>query len=82
MKVRLDLEKCVGHGRCYVLAPEVFGEDDLPIPNVRYEIELPDGRVKRGTLDGDGTARVDGIPTGGTCQVRFPTLDEEAWTPR
>ncbi len=28
MKVRVDLTKCVGHGRCYVLAPDVFGEDD------------------------------------------------------
>ena len=28
MKLRVDLEKCVGHGRCYVLAPDVFGEDE------------------------------------------------------
>jgi len=28
VKVRVDLEKCVGHGRCYELAPDVFGEDD------------------------------------------------------
>ena len=28
MKVRVDLERCVGHGRCYVLAPDVFSEDD------------------------------------------------------
>jgi ferredoxin len=28
MKVRVDPERCVGHGRCYVLAPDVFGEDD------------------------------------------------------
>jgi len=28
VKVRVDLEKCVGHGRCYVLAPDVFEEDD------------------------------------------------------
>ena len=28
MKARVDREKCVGHGRCYVLAPDVFGEDD------------------------------------------------------
>lgn len=26
--VRVDLAKCVGHGRCYELAPEVFGEDE------------------------------------------------------
>jgi ferredoxin len=28
VKVRVDLGRCVGHGRCYELAPEVFGEDD------------------------------------------------------
>ena len=28
MKVRVDLDTCVGHGRCYVLAPEVFGPDE------------------------------------------------------
>lgn len=24
----MDSSKCVGHGRCYVLAPDVFGEDE------------------------------------------------------
>ena len=28
VKVRVDAELCVGHGRCYVLAPEVFTTDD------------------------------------------------------
>jgi ferredoxin len=28
MKVRVDSELCVGHGRCYVLAPEVFEADE------------------------------------------------------
>jgi len=28
MRVRVDLERCVGHGRCYMLAPDVFDEDD------------------------------------------------------
>lgn len=28
MKVRVDSEVCTGHGRCYVLAPDVFGADD------------------------------------------------------
>jgi ferredoxin len=26
--VRVDLDLCVGHGRCYALAPDVFGADD------------------------------------------------------
>ena len=28
MRVRVDLERCTGHGRCYELAPRVFGEDE------------------------------------------------------
>lgn len=28
MKVRVDDDACVGHGRCYVLAPDVFDEDE------------------------------------------------------
>jgi len=28
MKVRVDLSKCVGHGRCYELAPDLFAEDE------------------------------------------------------
>ncbi len=27
-RVRVDAEKCVGHGRCYVLAPDAFDEDE------------------------------------------------------
>lgn len=26
--VKVDLAKCVGHGRCYEIAPDVFGEDE------------------------------------------------------
>ena len=28
MRLRVDRGLCVGHGRCYELAPELFGEDD------------------------------------------------------
>jgi len=28
MRLRLDDTLCCGHGRCYALAPELFGEDD------------------------------------------------------
>ena len=28
MKVRVDSEICVGHGRCYEIAPEVFSDDE------------------------------------------------------
>ena len=28
MRVRVAAERCVGHGRCYALAPEVYGDDE------------------------------------------------------
>ena len=27
-KIQFDRERCQGHGRCYALAPEVYGADD------------------------------------------------------
>jgi ferredoxin len=28
VKVKIDSERCQGHGRCYDLAPALFGEDE------------------------------------------------------
>jgi ferredoxin len=28
VRVAVDLEICRGHGRCYVICPEFYGEDD------------------------------------------------------
>ena len=28
MKIRIDTARCTGHGRCYTLAPAVYGPDD------------------------------------------------------
>ncbi len=39
-RVTVDLAKCVGHGRCYELAPDVFGEDERGHCRVLVE-ELP-----------------------------------------
>ena len=40
MKVRIDHERCQGHGRCYDLAPGLFGDDDEG-----YGMVLGDGTV-------------------------------------
>lgn len=56
----------------------LIGEDDLPIPHERYRVELPDGSIREGSLDGEGRARIDGIEAG-VCLVTFPALDQEAW---
>lgn len=57
---------------------ELVDEDDNPVPSERYEIELPDGSITRGTLDQKGFARVEGIDPG-NCKVTFPELDQECW---
>ncbi len=57
---------------------ELVDEEDEPVPGEKYEITLPDGSVAKGTLDGDGFARIDGIDPG-TCQITFPSLDKDAW---
>lgn len=59
---------------------QLLGEDDKPIANQKYEIELPDGTKKEGTLDKNGKARVAGIEKG-ECQVSFVDIDREAWEP-
>jgi len=49
MKVRIDLETCCGHGRCYALCPEVFAEDEEGYP-VLTDTTIPPGleaRVRR-----------------------------------
>jgi ferredoxin len=28
MKISIDAERCTGHGRCYIEAPELFTDDD------------------------------------------------------
>jgi ferredoxin len=43
VKVLLDSGRCQGHGRCYDLAPEVFGEDDEGYARVHGDgVVLPD----------------------------------------
>jgi ferredoxin len=37
MKIRVDLGLCVGHGRCYMMAPDIFDEDDRGHCRLRLE---------------------------------------------
>jgi hypothetical protein len=60
---------------------ELLGEDDSPIPEEEYEVTLTDGHLIRGFLDESGWARIDGIENPGECQISFPRLDRDAWSP-
>ena len=46
MRAQIDPGRCQGHGRCYDLAPGVFGEDEDGSGTV-----LGDGRVPAGLHD-------------------------------
>ncbi len=43
MKVQINSDKCQGHGRCYDLAPGLFGDDEQG-----YGMVLGDGSVPAG----------------------------------
>jgi ferredoxin len=47
VKVQIDSERCQGHGRCYDIAPALFGEDDEGYGRV-----LGDGLVPAGEEQG------------------------------
>ena len=43
MHIRLDADRCQGHGRCYVLAPDLFDADDYGHCVLLVD-EIPAGR--------------------------------------
>ena len=50
MRVRIDADKCQGHGRCYSLAPELFDADDLGNATERGDGTVPAGLEDRAEL--------------------------------
>lgn len=57
---------------------ELLDETQRPVAGEPFEITTPDGKIKTGATDTQGRAHVGNIPEG-TCQIRFPRLDAEAW---
>jgi ferredoxin len=66
MKVRINSELCQGHGRCYDLVPDLFGDDDEGFGQV-----LGDGNV---TPDQEREARL----AVANCPERAIDLIEES----
>jgi ferredoxin len=56
MKVRVIVEKCQGHGRCYALAPELFESDDIG-----NAVVVGDGSVAPGQ-EADARLAADNCP--------------------
>ncbi|MGO8873030.1 MAG: ferredoxin [Acidimicrobiales bacterium] len=50
MQVRIDVDRCTGHGRCYTLAPSVFGCDDSGFGEVLDAGELDPDLVRQAEL--------------------------------
>ena len=53
---------------------ELANRKKKPVPGAAWELELPDGRIVKGSLDKNGKTRVEGIDPG-TCKITFPSLD-------
>ncbi len=50
MKIVLDSDRCQGHGRCYSIAPELFGYDDDGQAVLLVTDDLTDDQVTRAQL--------------------------------
>jgi ferredoxin len=46
MKVRINSDVCQGHGRCYDLAPDLFGDDDEGFGQVLGDGVIPPERER------------------------------------
>ncbi len=50
MKVHINSGRCQGHGRCYDLAPDLFGDDDEGYGTVLGEGVVPPGKKREARL--------------------------------
>jgi ferredoxin len=50
VKVSVDKELCVGHGRCYDVAPELFEDDEEGYAVVRGDGSVPPGQADAARL--------------------------------
>jgi len=50
VKVQIDTGRCQGHGRCYELAPDLFGEDEEGYGTVLGDGAVPPEKEKQARL--------------------------------
>ncbi len=50
MKVQIDSALCQGHGRCYDLAPDLFGDDDEGFGTVLRDGTVPPDKEQEARL--------------------------------
>ncbi len=50
MKLQIDPDRCQGHGRCYDLSPDLFGDDDEGFGQVLGDGTVPPGNERDARL--------------------------------
>jgi ferredoxin len=50
VRLRIDPERCQGHGRCYDLAPDLVGDDDEGFGQVRGDGIVPPDKDRQARL--------------------------------
>jgi ferredoxin len=50
VKVQISSERCQGHGRCYDLVPDLFGEDDEGYSRLLGDGTVPPGKEREARL--------------------------------
>jgi ferredoxin len=50
VKVHVNSERCQGHGRCYDLGPDLFGEDGEGYSRVLGDGAVPPGKEREARL--------------------------------
>jgi hypothetical protein len=53
-------------------------ENEKPMSGIRYKLSITDGTMREGTLDSNGSVRINGIDPG-TCELTFPDVDAREW---
>ena len=56
MKVRIDLDLCMGDGNCHKVCPEVFGYDDDKLQGVVLQETVPAGLEEKVRQAAEGCA--------------------------
>ncbi|MFM7070079.1 MAG: ferredoxin [Actinomycetes bacterium] len=53
MNIHFDRDKCQGHNRCYMLAPDLFDVDDEGYAVLTCTTEVPDSLERQARLAAD-----------------------------
>ena len=52
---------------------KLLDQEDQPVKNASYKLKMPDGEIKEGKLDGNGSAKIENVPPG-KVQVNFKEI--------